>query len=94
MGVDADTKRCGYVASLDIYVEITHFSRWCGCVLKFQFRRVNCADAISKVHIVNAGPFGTLCKPIQTNKIDQSCKMAKFNDQQCIQTGDILYLLL
>ena len=51
--VDADMERCGYVASLYICVEITHFSRWCGCVLKFQFRRVNCADAISKVHIVN-----------------------------------------
>ena len=25
--VDADTERCGYVASLDICVEITHFSR-------------------------------------------------------------------
>ena len=24
--VDADTERCGYVASLDICVEITHFS--------------------------------------------------------------------
>ena len=50
--VDADTEKCGYVASLDICVEITHFSR-CGSVLKFQFRRVNCADVISKVHIVN-----------------------------------------
>ena len=25
--VDADTEKCGYVASLDICVEITHFSR-------------------------------------------------------------------
>ena len=25
--VDADTERCGYVASLDICVEITYFSR-------------------------------------------------------------------
>ena len=25
--VNADTERCGYVASLDICVEITHFSR-------------------------------------------------------------------
>ena len=34
-------------------VEITHFSRRCGNVRKLQFRRVNCADVISKVHIVN-----------------------------------------
>ena len=50
--VDADTEGCVF-ASLDISVEITHFSRRCGSVLKFQFNRVNCADVISKVHIVS-----------------------------------------
>ena len=32
VSLDADTERCIYVASLDIRVEITHFSRWCGSV--------------------------------------------------------------
>ena len=51
--VDADTERCVCTACLDMCVEITHFSRRCGSVRKLQFRRVNCADGISKVHIVN-----------------------------------------
>ena len=32
VSLEADTERCIYVASLDIRVEITHFSRWCGSV--------------------------------------------------------------
>ena len=51
--VDADTERCGCIACLDMCVEITHFSRRCGSVRKLQFWRVNCADVITKVHIVN-----------------------------------------
>ena len=51
--VDADTERCVCTACLDMCVEITHFSRRCGSVRKLQFLRVNCADVISKVHIVN-----------------------------------------
>ena len=51
--VDADTERCVCTARLDICVEITHFSRSCRSDRKLQFRRVNCADVISKVHIVN-----------------------------------------
>ena len=51
--VDADTERCGCIACLDMSVEITHFSRRCGSVNKLQFWRVNCADVITKVHIVN-----------------------------------------
>ena len=45
-------KRCVYVASLDIRVEITHFSRWCGSVLKFHFRRVNCADVSPRALLI------------------------------------------
>ena len=51
--VDADTERCGCIACLDMCVEITHFSRRCGSVRKLQFWLVNCADVITKVHIVN-----------------------------------------
>ena len=51
--VDADTERCVCIACLDMGVEITHFSRRGGSVRKLQFRWVNCADVISKVHIVN-----------------------------------------
>ena len=51
--VDADTERCVRTACLDMCVEITHFSRRCGSVRKLQFWRVNCADVISKVLIVN-----------------------------------------
>ena len=51
--VDADTERCGCIACRDMCVEITHFSRRCGSVRKLQFWRVNCADVITKVHIVN-----------------------------------------
>ena len=51
--VDADTERCVCTACLDMCVEITHFSGRCGSVRKLQFWRVNCADVISKVHIVN-----------------------------------------
>ena len=51
--VDADTERCGCTACLDMCVEITHFSRRYGSVRKLQFWRVNCADVITKVHIVN-----------------------------------------
>ena len=51
--VDADTERSGCIACLDMCVEITHFSRRCESVRKLQFWRVNCADVITKVHIVN-----------------------------------------
>ena len=51
--VDGDTERCVCTARLDIRVEITHFTRSCGSDRNLQFRRVNCGDAISKVHIVN-----------------------------------------
>ena len=36
--VDADAERCIYVASLDIRVEVSHFSRWCRRVFKIQFQ--------------------------------------------------------
>ena len=51
--VDADTERSVCTACLDRCAEITHFSRRCGSVRKLQFWRVNCADVISIVHIVN-----------------------------------------
>ena len=51
--VDADTERCVCTAFVDMAVEITHFNRRGGSVRNLQFRRVNCADVISKVHIVN-----------------------------------------
>ena len=51
--VDADTERCGCIACLDMCVEITHVSRRCGSVRKLQFWRVNCADVITEVHVVN-----------------------------------------
>ena len=51
--VDADMERCVCTACLDMCVEITHLSRGCGSVCKLQFRRANCADVISKVHIVS-----------------------------------------
>ena len=50
--VDAEKERCVCTACLDMCVEITHFSR-SGSVRKLQFWRVNCADVISTLLILN-----------------------------------------
>ena len=47
-------------------VEITHFSKRCGSVRKLQFWRVNCADVITKVHIVNTDVYSAKSPKITT----------------------------
>ena len=80
--VDAETERCGCIASLDMCVEITHFSRRYGSVCKLQFWRVNCADVI-QVHVVNIEQIVDVTKGVA--ELDGFCNvMFHFFDQEIV----------
>ena len=59
---------------------------WCGSVRKLQFWRVNCADVISKVHIVNNDLIVDVTKGVA--ELDGFCNvMFHFFDHEIVLEG-------